>query len=106
MKCLVCIDTTQRYFNIYNPITIQVDDSWKGLGAILFQDSHPVVFATKSLTPAEQHCANIKHELLACVFGVEWFHAYVFGHTFTVESDHKPFEKVKLNNPADAPACL
>ena len=62
----------------------------KGLGAALLQDGCPLAFTFKPLTPAEQHYANIEHELLTYVFGAEWFLTYVFGHAFTVESDHKP----------------
>ena len=44
--------------------------------------------------------------MLACVFGAERFHTYVFGHEFTIESDHKPLEQINLKNLADTPARL
>ena len=44
--------------------------------------------------------------MLACVFGAERFHMYVFGHEFTIESDHKPLEQINLKNLADTPARL
>ena len=44
--------------------------------------------------------------MLACVFGAERFHTYVFGRSFTIESDHKPLEQISLKNLADAPARL
>ena len=44
--------------------------------------------------------------MLACVFGAEQFHTYVFGPSFTIESDHKPLEQINLKNLADAPARL
>ena len=106
MKCLVCTDTTLMYFNVYKPITIQVDASREGLGETLLQDSYPVVFVSKALAPAEQCYANIEHKMLVCVFGVEWFHAYVFGHAFTAESNHKPLKQIKLKNLPCAPVCL
>ena len=67
LKSLVCEDTTLRYFNMKNPVhlTIQVDASSKGLGAALIQDDGPVTFASKALTPTEQHYANNERELLA-----------------------------------------
>jgi len=34
--------------------------------------------------------ANIERELLVVVYGCEKFHTYLFGHRFTVHSDHKP----------------
>ena len=92
VKSMVCKDTTLWYSNIHKPVTVQVDASQKGLGAALLQDGHPVAFASKTLTPVEQQYSNIECELLTCVFRAEWFHTFVFGHAFTIESDHRPLE--------------
>ena len=86
------MDMTLWYFNAHKPVIIQVDTSQKGLGAALLQDGCPITFAFKALTPTEQCYANIEHEMLACVFGAERFHTYVFGRSFTIESDHKLLE--------------
>ena len=96
MKCLVCTDTTLRYFDVHKSIIIQVDATWKGLGATLLQDGHTVTFSSKTQTPVEEHYANIECETFACVFGVEWSHTYICGCTFTVESDSNPLEQIKL----------
>ena len=106
IKKLVCKDTTLRYFDVWKPVTVQVDASKKGFGAAFLQEGHPVTFASKALTPTEQQYANIEHEMLACVFRAEQFHTYVFGHAFTIESDHKPLEQINLKNLADTPAQL
>ena len=97
---------TLCYFDVRKPVTIQVDASGKGLGAALLQEGRPVAFASKALTPTEQQYANIECELLACVFGAERLHTYVFGQAFTIESDHKPLEQINLKNLADTPARL
>ena len=78
----------------------------KGLGAVLLQDRCPIIFASKPLTPTEQHYANIECELLACIFGMEQFCICVFGCKFIIESDHRPIEQIMLKNLADAPAHL
>ena len=44
--------------------------------------------------------------MLAAVFGVERFHTYVYGWSFTIESDHKPLESIYRKNLADMPAWL
>ena len=106
VKQMVCKDTTLRYFDPNKPVVIQVDASQKGLGAALLQDGYPVAFASKALTPAEQRYANIESEMLACVFGAERFHTYVFGRSFTIESDHKQLEQISLKNLPEAPARL
>ena len=106
VKQMVCKDTTLRYFDSRKPVVIQVNASQKGLGAALLQDGRPITFASKALTPTEQRYANIECEMLACVFGAERFHTYVFGRSFTIESDHKPLEQINLKNLADTPARL
>ena len=106
VKQMVCKDTTLRYFDSRKPVVIQVDASQKGLEAALLQDGCPVTFASKALTPTEQQYANIEREMLACVFGAERFHTYVFDRSFTIESDHKPLEQINLKNLADTPARL
>ena len=103
VKSVVGKDITLWYFNIHKPVTVKVNASQKGLGAALLQDGHPVVFASKVLIPVEQCYANIEHELLACVFGAEQFHTYVFGCAFTIASDHKPLEQINIMNLADIP---
>ena len=106
VKQMVGKDTTLRYFDSRKPVVIQVDASQKGLGAALLQDGGPVAFASKALTLTEQRYANIEREMLACVFGAERFHTYVFGRSFTIESDHKPLEQINLKNLTDTPARL
>ena len=106
IKELVCKDMTLHYFIVGKPVTIQVNASGKGLKAALLQEGCPVAFASKALTPTEQRYANIEHELLACVFGAEPFHTYVFGQPFTIESDLKLLEQINLKNLADTPARL
>ena len=78
----------------------------KGIGVIPPEDGCQVAFASKALTTVEQCYANIEHELLTCVLGAEQFHTYVFGHAFTVESDHKPLEQFTIKNLADTPIHL
>ena len=99
-------DITLQCLHVCKPVTVQVNASQKGLGAALLQDGCPVAFASKALTPEEQHYANIECELLACVFGAEQVHTYVFGHAITIESDHKPLEQVNIEDMADTPDCL
>ena len=60
----------------------------------------------RSYTCAAALYVNIECELLACVSRAELFHTYVFGHTFTIESDHKPLEQINIKNLADTPVHL
>ena len=105
-KNMITADRVLPYFNLKKPITVQVDASMRGLGAALLQSDRPVPFASKALSDAKTSYANIERELLAVVFECEHFHTYVFGTTFTVESDHKPLEQIQYKNIADTPLRL
>ena len=91
------------YYNPSKKSVIQVDTSSRGLGAALIQEGKPIVFASKSLTETELHYANIERELLAVIFGCEWFRTYIYGSAFEVESDHKPLGMICLKNLTPAP---
>ena len=101
VKEAVISDTTLRYFDPSLPVTIQVDASQVGFSAALLQNGKPVAFASKALTNTECQYTNIEREMLAAVFGAERFHTYVYGQSFTIESDHKLLESISRKNLAD-----
>ena len=84
------------YYDRRKEVIVQEDASLRGLGACLIQDGKPIAFASKSLTEAESHYANIERELLAVVFACIPFNTYLQGCSFTVQSDHKPLEMIHL----------
>ena len=92
-----------QFYDINQPVILQVDASQGGLGACLIQEGHPVVYASRSLTVAEQHYAQIEKELLAIVFACERFNQFIYGKQVTVESDHKPLEAIITKPLSQAP---
>ena len=82
------------FFDINSPIEIQVDASSHGLGACLIQHNHPISYASRSLTNAEKHYAQLEKELLAIVYACEKFNQYVYGQPVTIKSDHKPLATI------------
>ena len=82
------------YFNPKSDHVIQTDASLKGLGAVLLQDGRPVIYVSRTLTPAEEHYSNIERELLGVVFAIERLHNYVFGEPVRVQTDYKPLETI------------
>ena len=92
-----------QYFNPDKLITIQTDASQSGIGSCLLQEGHPVIYASRSLTTAEQNYAQIEKELLAIVFACEQFHQFVYGNDIVVQSDHKPLEAIMTKPLSRAP---
>jgi hypothetical protein len=92
-----------QYFNSSEPVTIQVDASQRGIGAILLQDKGPVEFASKLLTETETRYSNIEREMLAVLPGLEKFHYYVYGRPVVIHTDHKPLEAIFKKHLANAP---
>ena len=94
------------YYDQRKEVIVQADASLRGLGACLIQDGKPIAFASKSLTGAESHYANIERELLTVVFACIRFNTYLQGRRFTVQSDHKPLEMIHLKSMHNMPPCL
>ncbi|CAC5387636.1 unnamed protein product [Mytilus coruscus] len=82
------------YYDPKQTLTLNVDASSKGLGAVLLQNDKPIAYASRALTPTQQRYAQIEKETLAIVFGCQKFHHYVYGRQVELESDHKPLENI------------
>ena len=54
-----------QYYDPKGPVVLQTDACTKGLGTVFLQDGHPVYFASKSLTTAQQNYVTIGLEALA-----------------------------------------
>ena len=50
--------------------------------------------------------ANIEHECLSVVFGLEKFHIYIYGRHIKVYKDHKPLEMITKKPIHAAPSRL
>ncbi len=87
-------------------MTLSVDASCKGLGAVLLQVGKPVAYASRALTSVQQQYAQIVKELLAIVYGCKKFHQYVYGREVEVETDHKPLQSIFKKPLHQAPSRL
>ena len=94
IKVVITTAPVLAYFDKDKKHYIQTDASLKVQGAVLLQDGHPVVYASRSLTPAEKQYSNMERELLVVVFAIERLHHYVYGYTVTAETDHKPLVSI------------
>ena len=81
----------------------------KGLSKVLLQKGRPVMYASKTLTPAETGYSNIEGKHLSVVFVLKRLHHYVFGSKTKVQTDHKPLIltwKKSIVTASPQPQCL
>ena len=100
LKHVLTTETTMAYFDSSKNTELYVDASPFGLGAILTQttpgqqDTKVIAYASRSLTDTESRYSQIERESLAIVYGIEYFHIYLYGHEFTLITDHKQLELI------------
>lgn len=75
-------------------MTLSVDASSEGQGAVILQEGHPLAYGSRALTDCQKRYAQIEKELLAIVNSCEKFSQYLYGKAVKVQSDNKSLEKV------------
>ena len=105
MKLLITSAGTLAYYDVKEEVTLGVDASKHGLGAVLMQEGKPVAYASKSLSLAEQDYAQIE-KMYAIVLGTKRFHQYIYGRNIAVTTDHKPLEAILSKPQSAAPVRL
>ena len=78
----------------------------RGLGALLLQEGKPVIYVSRTFTPAEERYSTIERELLGVLFAMERLHNYVFGEPVRVQTNHKPLEMIWKKSVATASPIL
>ena len=78
VKKLLLSSQILAHFDDTKPIVMACDASPFGVGAILSQiqsdeSEHPVAYASRLLSPAEQNYSHLDKEALAIIFGVGKF---------------------------------
>ena len=95
VKELIASDMVLTHYDPGRTLRLACDTSLVGIGAVL---SHimddgwerPIAFALRTLSKTEKNYSQIDKEALARVWGVKKFHLYLFGHHFTLVTDHEP----------------
>lgn len=106
VKQLLLASSALALYDPNLPSIISTDASDYGLGAV-FTQIHPdntertVAFASRSLTQAERKYATVEKEALACVWAVEKWRTYLWGHKFTLRTDHQALTTLLCTKGAD-----
>ena len=71
---------------------LRTDASGVGVGAVLSQGEEQdqiIAYLSQKLLPRERSYSTIKKEFLAIVLAVKHFKAYLLGHPFIIQTDHR-----------------
>ena len=95
LKDLLVTPPVLVYPNFDKSFILHTDASGNGLGAVLEQEqddgtSHPVAYASRSLSKHERRYGITELEALAIVWALKYCKAYLWGHRCTVYTDHAP----------------
>ena len=96
LKSKLASSEVLAHYDLQVPLRLECDASSYGVGAVLSHKyipngtEHPITYASRTLSAAEKNYAQIEKEGLALVFKVQKFHKYIYGHKFTMVTDHKP----------------
>lgn len=94
LRDMLCEEPILQYPDFTKPFVLTTDASATAIGGILSQGEIgkdlPIAYASRLLNSAEQNYSTIEKELLAIVYCVNHFRSYLFGHKFTLVTDHRP----------------
>ena len=106
VKVMLAEAPVLAFYNSDKELVLENDASEYGLGSVLLQDGKPVAYASRSLSSAERHYAQIEKEMLSVLFGLSKFHHYMYGRDVTVVTDHKPLVAIRAKPLGKAPKRL
>lgn len=83
-----------EFYDPKKPLVVISDASSYGIGGVIAHEiggvEKPISFTSFSLNSAQQKYPILHLEALAVVSTVKKFHKFLYGHKFTIYTDHKP----------------
>ena len=84
------------------PVRLAGDTSAYGIGLVISHifpngDERPIAYASCTLSNSEKNYAQLEHEALPLIYGVQKFHQYLYGRHFVLYTDQKPL--INILNP-------
>jgi hypothetical protein len=70
------------------PFVLECDASDEGIGAVLMQGGHPIVFESRKLSQPERLYSIYDMEMLAIMHALTKFRQYLVGNKFVVKTNH------------------
>ena len=102
LKEIIASDHVLVSYDVNLPITVACDASPTGLGAVISHiidgSDRPIMFASRSLTPAEKNYSQLDREALSIVFALDKYYMYIYGRKFTLITDNKPLSRILHQN--------
>ena len=83
---------TLKFYDVRQPVIASIDASKHGYGAVISQESGPISYASRCLTPEESNYEPVKGKMSTVLYSSTRFHGYIYGQKVTVETDYEPVE--------------
>eukprot|EP01088_Endostelium_zonatum_P000425 TRINITY_DN1069_c0_g2_i14.p1 TRINITY_DN1069_c0_g2~~TRINITY_DN1069_c0_g2_i14.p1 ORF type:complete len:1095 (-),score=232.18 TRINITY_DN1069_c0_g2_i14:2084-5368(-) len=88
LKELLCSAPVLRHPDNSQPFEVLCDASGYAIGVVLQQNGHAISYYSQSLNKGEQNYGPSERECFALVTAVKKFRPFLYGHPFTVYTDH------------------
>lgn len=69
LKKLITEAPTLKCYDVNKAVSLSVDASSDGIGAVILQEGQPVAYGSRALTDCQRRYAQIEKELRAIVYG-------------------------------------